>query len=109
MKAEIVRFMWLFCFFDLPVGSKAQRGAAARFRNHLKSDGFLMIQWSVYARLCRGEDAVEKHMRRLRAALPQQGSVRCLQVTDKQYARMKLMLGTAKKTEDKASEQLILL
>lgn len=109
MKAQEVRFVWLFCFFDLPVGSKAQRKAAAGFRRHLKSDGFIMLQWSVYARLCRGEEASDKHATRLQAALPKEGSVRCLQVTDKQYARMRLLLGNAKKTETKASEQLILL
>lgn len=101
--------MWLFCFFDLPVGTKNQRRAATRFRNHLKSDGFIMLQWSVYARLCRGEDACDKHTKRLRSVLPKEGSVRLLQVTDKQYGRMRLMLGTAKISESKAAEQMILL
>ena len=109
MKAEEVRFMWLFCFFDLPVGSRTRRKAASRFRTHLKSDGFLMLQWSVYARLCRGDDSVQKHVARLQSVLPKEGSIRCLQVTDKQYGRMRLMLGKAEKTEEKASDQLILL
>lgn len=101
--------MWLFCFFDLPVGSKAQRRAATNFRKHLKSDGFIMLQWSVYARLCRGEDGSEKHVERLYAAMPNEGSIRCLRVTDKQYARMRLVLGTAKKSEEKGANQLVLL
>lgn len=109
MRPEEARFMWLFCFFDLPVGSRQQRRAASSFRKHLKSDGFIMIQWSVYARLCRGEDGVEKHIERLRAVMPPEGSIRCLRVTDKQYARMRVMLGTSTKTEAKASDQLILL
>lgn len=109
MKSEEVRFMWLMCFFDLPVGSKSQRKAASGFRTHLKRDGFIMLQWSVYVRLCRGEDAADKHAARIRAALPKEGSIRCLQITNKQYARMRLMLGEAKKTEAKAAEQLVLL
>ena len=101
--------MWVFVFFDLPVGSKAERYAASRFRNFLKDDGFLMLQWSVYARVCRGEEAVEKHIGRVTKRLPSKGSVRTLQVTERQYARMKLLVGESKKTEKMATNQLVLL
>ena len=101
--------MWLMVFFDLPVGTKAERRHATRFRNALKKDGFLMLQFSVYARICRAEEGVDKHLARVRSSLPPKGSVRTLQVTDKQYARMKLLLGDSQKSERKASEQLVLL
>lgn len=104
-----IRYMWLFCFFDLPVQNKAQRKAATQFRNHLLQDGFIMIQFSVYARLCRGEDGHCKHRERIKKRLPSTGSIRCLLVTDKQFARMNIMLGTVKKTEEKTQNQLILL
>ena len=45
MKAEEVRIVWLFVFFDLPVGTKGDRRAATRFRNFLKDDGYMMLQW----------------------------------------------------------------
>ena len=61
MKSEEVRFVWMFVFFDLPVGTKTDRRWATKFRNFLKDDGFLMLQLSVYARVCRGEDAADKH------------------------------------------------
>lgn len=101
--------MWLFVFFDLPVGTKGERRAATRFRNFLKDDGYMMLQWSVYARVCRGEEAVDKHVQRVKKNLPSKGSVRALQVTDKQYARMRLMLGEAKKNEKVAPQQMVLL
>jgi CRISPR-associated protein Cas2 len=109
MNAEEVRFVWMFVFFDLPVGTKADRRWATRFRKFLKDDGFLMLQLSVYARVCRGEDAVQKHAQRVTKNLPPKGSIRTLQVTDKQYARMKLLLGEATFSEKKASQQLVLL
>jgi CRISPR-associated protein Cas2 len=109
MKSEEVRFVWMFVFFDLPVGTKSDRRWATKFRKFLKDDGFLMLQLSVYARVCRGEDAAEKHAQRVTKNLPPRGSVRTLQVTDRQYARMKLMLGEASVSEKKASEQLVLL
>ena len=101
--------MWLMVFFDLPVGTKAQRRRATRFRKALKNDGFMMLQFSVYARICRGQDAVDKHIRRVRSCLPKEGSVRTLQITDKQYGRMELMLGLAPKTEQFGPDQLVLL
>ncbi len=101
--------MWLFVFFDLPVGTKAERRSATRFRNFLKDDGYMMLQYSVYARVARGEDAASKHVQRITKKLPQKGSVRALHVTDKQYARMRLLLGEAKKNERIAPQQMVLL
>lgn len=101
--------MWLIVLFDLPTKTKPQRLRANRFREFLKKDGFMMLQLSVYARVCRGQDAVDKHVRRIRASLPKEGSVRALQVTDKQYSRMELMLGNASKTESVGTSQMVLL
>jgi CRISPR-associated protein Cas2 len=109
MKNDEVRYMWVFVFFDLPVGSKPERRAATRFRNFLKDDGYLMLQWSVYARVCRGEESVDKHLGRVTKNLPGKGSVRTLTVTERQYARMKLLIGESKKSEKHAADQLVLL
>lgn len=109
MEAEEIRFMWLMVFFDLPTRTKPQRRRANRFRQFLKKDGYIMLQLSVYARVCRGQDAVDKHVRRVRLNLPKEGSVRTLQVTDRQYGRMELMLGAAPKTEEIGTSQMVLL
>src|SRR3954454_9967397 len=107
MPETEARFMWLFVFFDLPVGTKLQRRDATRFRNFLKDDGFMMLQYSVYARVCRAEDGALKHVARVTRNLPGKGSVRSLQVTDRQYGRMRLLLGQATKTESLGSRQMV--
>ncbi len=109
MKVDEVRILWMFVFFDLPVGTNDERRAATRFRNFLKDDGYMMLQWSVYARVCRGEEAAEKHVQRVTRNLPKKCSVRALQVTDKQYGRMRLLLGEATKNEKVAPLQMVLL
>jgi len=101
--------MWLFVFFDLPVTTKTGRRLSTRFRKFLKNDGYMMLQFSVYARVCRGDEAVDKHVGRVTRNLPKAGNVRALQVTDKQYARMKLLLGEAEKNEQVAPQQMVLL
>jgi CRISPR-associated protein Cas2 len=109
MREEEARFVWLFVLFDLPVGTKGQRRDATKFRNFLKDDGYFMLQYSVYARICKGEDGATKHVARVARNLPSTGSVRALQVTDRQYGRMRLLLGEARPSEKIGSSQLVLL
>lgn len=78
------RLMRILVFFDLPVTKKTDRKAYSRFRKFLIRDGFDMIQFSVYARLCSCPDMAEKHIK---------GSIRVMTVTDKQYSSMIIMLG----------------
>ena len=85
--------MRLLVFFDLPVVTKADRKVYAQFRKFLVNDGYDMIQFSVYCRMVNGSDAVEKHLNRLKANLPSKGHVRFLQITDKQYGAMKVLIG----------------
>ena len=85
--------MRLIVFFDLPVQTKVQRRAATRFRQSLLKDGYYMLQYSVYVRICNGIDAIEKHRARLRDMVPDDGSVRALVVTEKQYESIDILLG----------------
>ena len=63
------------------------------YRNFLLKDGYYMVQFSVYSRVCNGTEAVEKHSKRLKASLPKSGSVRLLTITEKQYQNMLVLLG----------------
>src|SRR5687767_102189 len=106
MRVEEVRYMYLFVFFDLPVKTKTERRNATRFRNFLKTDGYDMLQLSVYSRVCRGQDAVDKHLARVRSHLPPAGGVRALQVTELQWGRMQILVGARQRHEKIAKEQL---
>lgn len=99
--------MRIIIFFDLPVKKKDDRVAATKFRNFLLKDGYFMVQYSVYCRVCNGPDAVNKHRERLRRSLPNNGSVRMLVITEKQYESIEIMLGKLSKADDSfLSEQL---
>ena len=103
------KFMRLIVFFDLPVTTEAKRQAANRFRHFLQKDGYQMLQLSVYARIVRGRDSLQKHHNRLCLALPPEGSIRCLTVTEKQYAGMEILLGTPRTHEKKVNSDQLLL
>ena len=86
------KFMRMLVFFDIPVKTKRERRIATAFRNFLLKDGYHMVQYSVYARVCNGMDAVQKHRSRLNTALPENGSVRLLVITEKQYETIEINL-----------------
>ena len=86
-------FMRIIVFFDLPVVKKSERKIYAQFRRFLLNDGYDMVQYSVYSRLCNGTDMTNKHLKRLEASLPDKGSIRCLTITEKQYEEMKFLVG----------------
>lgn len=93
------RFMRILVFFDLPVVRREDRKEYQNFRRFLLNDGYIMLQYSVYSRICNGVDGVNKHTIRLKKNLPARGSVRYLQITEKQYSEMKFLVGSPKKQE----------
>lgn len=109
MSEEGERYMRLFIFFDLPVVAKRERQEYSKFRRFLIDDGYIMIQFSVYCRICKGQATVDKHLKRVKSHLPPKGSIRALQVTDAQYGRMETLIGSPKKQEKIGMDQLVLL
>ena len=86
--------------FDLPVASKKDRKEYTRFRHFLIQDGYDMLQYSVYSRIAQNHDDAKKHVERLSKHLPPKGAVRVMQVTEKQYNSMIILLGERTATED---------
>ena len=101
--------MRIIVFFDLPVQTKSQRRDAVRFRSFLLKDGYHMVQYSVYARVCPGTDAVEKHRQRIMEHLPKNGAIRMLTVTEKQFAGMTYITGQYKTDVIDSDERLVIL
>ncbi|MUV38384.1 CRISPR-associated endoribonuclease Cas2 [Lentibacillus sp. JNUCC-1] len=93
--------MRIIVFFDLPVVLPRERKAYARFRKFLLNDGYTMLQYSVYSRICNGEDNVRKHMRRLHEHIPPvNGAIRAMKVTERQFENMDILLGTTTAEEE---------
>ncbi len=98
--------MWLFAMFDLPTKTKPEKRAYMRFRNLLLNEGFSKMQFSVYARFCGSEDIAETHRERLRRKLPNNGHIRLLAVTDRQFGKMEIFLGKTQHDPESKPNQL---
>ena len=96
MKYKIMRML---CMFDLPVGTDAEKRAYRTFRKNLIKEGFVMVQYSVYVRVCPSREYANRLEARIKKFIPQEGNIRLLCVTEKQYADMKLLVGSRSTAE----------
>ena len=102
------RFMRIIVMFDLPVVTEKEKKIATRFRKFLLDDGYIMMQYSVYSRICKNNDDLFKHINRLKINTPKNGNVRLLQVTENQYNNIIMFSGTKKVEEDISIENLLI-
>ena len=72
--------MRVMVFFDLPVGTAAQRRDYAQFRKMLIKEGFLMMQESVYTKLALNATAAAAIMAHVRANRPQERLMQYLEL-----------------------------
>ncbi len=100
--------MWLFAMFDLPVDTPEGKRNYVRFRRTLLQNGFLMMQFSVYARYFGSEEASKVHRKRVRQAIPSGGHVRLLAVTDHQFGKMDVFHGKRRESPEEPPPQMML-
>lgn len=103
------RMAWVLVFFDLPVGTPEERRAATNFRKDLLKDGYMMVQFSVYARPCGSADRVETQVRRLKPIIPAKGEVRGLIISDAQWGRMIVVRSQQQAESEPMPEQMMFL
>ena len=75
MKYKIMRVL---CMFDLPVETDVERRAYRTFRKNLIKEGFIMIQYSVYVRVCPNRDYARRLESRIQKFTPLEGNVRTI-------------------------------
>lgn len=92
--------MRIIVMFDLPTATTEDKREYMHFRKGLIKLGFDMLQYSVYSRITRNNDDARKYINKVKAILPPVGSVHVLQVTEKQYSGMIIMLGDKTLTEN---------
>lgn len=102
------RIMWMIVLFDLPVTQKMHRKAATAFRNDLLDLGFSMAQYSVYMRVCASKEIFSTYARRIRAALPAEGDVQIIGITDRQYENILAFHGARSDQDREKPQQYVL-
>lgn len=101
--------MRVLVFFDLPVVTGMQRREYTKFRKFLLKSGFLMLQESVYCKIALNGTVTQGIIDSVHKNKPSEGLVQLLTVTEKQYAKMDLIIGDVKKEILDSDERLVIL
>ncbi|MBU5480285.1 CRISPR-associated endonuclease Cas2 [Blautia sp. MSJ-19] len=101
--------MRVLVFFDLPVITEENRREYRKFRKFLLKNGFLMLQESVYCKLALNSTAVRTIVDNVHKNKPEEGLVQLLTVTEKQYAKMDIIIGDIKSEVLDSDERLVIL
>ena len=96
MKYKIMRML---CMFDLPMDTDSEKREYRTFRKNLIKEGFIMMQYSIYVRICPSREYARRLENRLQKVIPPDGNVRLLCVTEQQYTDMKLLVGSRSTAE----------
>lgn len=103
------RFMRVIVFFDLPVLTSANQKDYRIFRKSLMKAGFIMEQESVYSKLAQNSTVADSIIANVKKNKPPEGLIQILKVTEKQYNKMELVVGTRKRDIIDSDERLIIL
>ena len=90
--------------FDLPVVRDEERKAASRFRHDLLDAGYILVQFSVYARPCVSYEQMDSHIGRIKGLIPEAGNVRLMFMTDEQWKRSYTVIGGNYRQKKNAQE-----
>lgn len=101
--------MIIIVMFDLPVLSDEDKKKYNEFRRFLLKDGYNMLQFSIYSRLCPNFDATYVYLDRLQKAAPTNGSVRVMVVTNKQFTEAKVLTGRKSYQEKRINKNQLVL
>ncbi|ANV98494.1 CRISPR-associated endonuclease Cas2 [Helicobacter enhydrae] len=93
------KFMRVLVMFDVPTKTKEERNMATKFRQKLIKEGYFMLQFSVYVRICKGIASANRYMERLQLFLPKRGHIRAIILTEKQFDHMRILMGEESKIE----------
>lgn len=101
--------MRLMVMFDLPMETSTQRKEYRVFRKKLLNEGFLMVQYSIYVRVCVNRKAASFLEKRISSFLPREGIIQTLMLTEKQYNDMHFLRGENKDDVRNSSARTIIL
>lgn len=101
--------MRVIVFFDLPTKTKKDRREYTRFHKYLVKSGFVMMQESVYTKIALNQNAALDIACGVKKHKPPAGVVQILSVTEKQFSKMEMVIGTAASNVIATDERTLVL
>jgi CRISPR-associated protein Cas2 len=80
-------------FFDLPTITSQDLKNYRGFIKNIKKLGFYMIQESVYVKMSLDYQSTCSTIQKLKSIVPSEGNVMILNITEKQFSSMEILVG----------------
>lgn len=96
-------------FFDLPNVYARDRRNYNLFRKFLINEGFIMLQESVYSKICLNLQQYLLLTNKIKKQAPKKGIIQVLSVTEKQYSQIEYIIGESKSKIINDERRLVIL
>ena len=96
-------------FFDLPTIYLKDKRNYILFRKYLLTEGFIMLQESVYSKIVLNQEQSKLLLERLRKKAPKKGIIQVLTITDRQYSKIEFIVGETKTKIIDNEDRLVVL
>lgn len=106
MRDRVVRTM---VFFDLPNVYLKDKKNYNKFRKYLLSEGFIMMQESVYSKIVMNTQQPILLLDRLRKNSPKKGIIQVLTITERQYSQIEYIIGQSNSKIINTEDRLVIL
>ena len=80
-----------------------------KFRKYLLSEGFIMMQESVYSKIVMNNQQSVLLLERLRKNAPKKGIIQVLTITEKQYSQIEYIIGESNSKIINTEDRLVIL
>ena len=99
----------MIVFFDLPTKTSENRKNYRKFRKDLISNGFFMLQESVYCRMVINEAMSQSVLCKIEEFKPPSGMICVMTVTEKQFAGISFIIGENKSDVITTDQSVIII
>lgn len=96
-------------FFDLPTLTDKDRRMYRKFVKELKKLGFYMLQESVYVKMSIDHQIMDSTIQKVKSISPSKGNVMILNVTEKQFSQLNIIIGESPNDIIETDERVVIL
>lgn len=96
-------------FFDLPQVTSSEKRIYRAFLKRIKKMGFYMLQESVYVKLSIDNQVVDAMITKIKSFSPRKGSIIILNITEKQFSQMNIIIGENKTDVENSVDRVVIL
>ncbi|MEG1301359.1 MAG: CRISPR-associated endonuclease Cas2 [Erysipelotrichaceae bacterium] len=101
--------MRIVLLFDLPSVTNSDKRVYRKFHRYLETEGFIMMQESVYTKLSLNGSTTKAIIQRVRNNAPKKGLIEVLAITEKQYTQIEFIAGKHHTSQIDSEERLIVI